>query len=193
MKAYHPLKKIMRCKREHLKLSRALIAVFSLSVILSACAWAPPQKKDLPHALQNQIVYTNDQESSSLDSQIQAFLKSLGIRISTNFKQAQAELRILSTSFTKTQPSLADTSVSTTITYTQTIQYQVTNLKNGHQFGPTSVSSTESSIMNAQQIYSSGDLLAIRYRLQRNCILSIFDQLDSKAAKDALNKQHLSP
>ena len=161
--------------------TRLLLLLASLS--LSGCILKPPRAADLPSSMQQRLYYVNNQPNSSFDDQITRFLQSLGVQLTEQRKQAQAELQINSLSLNTAIPSLADANQATTISYTQTVNYQVTNLKNQRVYGPTAVSSSANEILPAGQLTPQDSNPQLAERLQYTCILLMFNQLSSATAK----------
>lgn len=162
-------------------LTRLLLLLTSIS--LSGCILKPPRAADLPSSMQQRLYYVNNQPNSSFDDQMTRFLQSLGVQLTDQRRQAQAELQINSLSLQTSMPSLADANQATTISYTQTVNYQVTNLKNQRVYGPTAVSSSANEILPAGQLTPQDSNPQLAERLQYTCILLMFNQLSSSAAK----------
>lgn len=150
------------------------------AIFVSGCSLHPPQAKNLPPILQKNILYINQRENSSFDSQIKDFFQSMGINIINDSNSAPSEIDILKLESSSSLPSLSDSSETTSITYTYTVTYRVTNLHTGKKLGPLLATSSSSTLVNQGQLYSSANKTSIEQRLQYNCIIQIFNQLSSK-------------
>ena len=144
-----------------------------------------PSVHELPQVLWRNVTYQNLQSNTSLDSAITEFFQSVGVHFTTRHLAA-AELRITAANFTQTQPDSSDSSIATSVTATQTISYQVTNLKTGKIYANT-VSASSTLIVNANQMYNSSDSVSTQQRLRYDCILMLFNQLSSIQAHRTLD------
>ena len=165
--------------------TKSIILLAILPLCLCACWMHLPSAQELPPVLQGNVTYQNLQSNTSLDSAITEFFQSVGVHFSTSHLAA-AELRITAANFTQTQPDSSDSSIATSVTATQIISYEVTNLKTGKIYANT-VSASSNLIVNANQMYSSGDSVSTQQRLRYNCILMLFNQLSSIQAHRTLD------
>lgn len=167
---------------------RLLLCITILSTLcLSSCIFHPPTRNDLPSSMQQTLYYNNEKPNSMLDDQVTSFYQSLGIKISSQKKHATAELKILSTQLDVSQPDLTNATEVSSISYNLNINYQLINLKTGAIFGPTSVSSSSSELVNPNQGRQHTDPNIVR-RLQYTCLLLMFNQISSDQAKAELAK-----
>lgn len=164
---------------------KSIILLAILPLCLCACWMHLPSAHELPQVLWRNVTYQNLQSNTSLDSAITEFFQSVGVHFTTRHLAA-AELRITAANFTQTQPDSSDSSIATSVTATQTISYQVTNLKTGKIYANT-VSASSTLIVNANQMYNSSDSVSTQQRLRYDCILMLFNQLSSIQAHRTLD------
>lgn len=160
--------------------------VIVFCIVLTGCGLRMRNRAAFPAELK-QVYFSDTAPYSPLAIQLQQLLHSVDATLVSHPSKAAFSVLVTHDHFTYNRPDVANSSLPTTMNYSQTAKVDITDNANNVIIASQSFTTSKSLTLNAGQIYTTNANDLIRRELNQNLISIIYYWLTSENTKDALH------
>ncbi|MDP1574577.1 MAG: hypothetical protein Q8L78_06580 [Coxiellaceae bacterium] len=164
---------------------KKLFLVLMFCLMIAGCYFHPRSPADFPTQLKT-VYFAPEREFSTLAIQLRALLKSMDVRCVKNPSDATYTLKITHDYFSYTRADVVDATLPSTMSFTQVATISVIDNRNTKVLVSQLFSSSNTVILNANQVYTASSNDLIRQELNHNLISLIYYWLISMNTKNAI-------
>ncbi|HLD84266.1 MAG TPA: hypothetical protein VI844_00685 [Coxiellaceae bacterium] len=166
-----------------------IVTLWLFIFFLSSCSFEPRSARYFPKEL-DRVYLSTEKPYSPLATNFNALLRSMHAEVVKKNSDAPYSIIISNDVFSYSRPVMVDSSLPSTLNFSQTATLTIRNNKNDHDVLSKVFSTAQSLTLNANQIYTQNANTLIQQSLNREMISLIYYWLISSHTKDALQHVH---
>lgn len=165
----------------------AIVALLSISLMLSACGFHLRSSQQLPPQMSSIYLKTKDPYSPFVIA-LKQTLTSGGVNLVANQMQAPITLDLTNISFKYYSPTLGNSSLARTYNFYGSLTYRLTNNKNKVLLAPQTITSSRSLTLNANQLLDNNNQSKLlKQAMVQEMVNELFNRLSSQQTHLAVN------
>ncbi len=156
-----------------------VLIMIGISLLLSSCGFRLRSATEVPTQLHTLYLKTSS-PYSPLVTQLKATLQSLSIKLAKNRCESIYTLNLTGIHFSQSNPAITTTNLAVSITYSLSVNIQITAANNKTVTSIQKLYATRSISQNPSQVYTPGAATLAQQELRRDIISQIYYVLVSK-------------